>query len=205
MPSILRLPRIAFSRFLANAIAGQQKMRESQFRALGSFTADIVFLGDSITEYGLWNEWFPGISVVNRGIAGDTTAGVLARLETALGVQRKLSLLIGTNDLSIGIAPHAVARNVGSIMSAIKEVSPGTEVVLNGVMPRTRALRGQILELNRLLEDLARTSGVPFLDTWRPLANEEGTIRSGFSTDNLHLTGPGYQAWTRELAPFLLQ
>jgi len=41
----------------------------------------IVFLGDSITEGGgNWNNYFGTKSVVNRGISGDTTLGVLARL-----------------------------------------------------------------------------------------------------------------------------
>jgi len=43
----------------------------------------VVLLGDSITQG--WGEdfsaWFPGMKIANRGISGDTSRGVLIRLE----------------------------------------------------------------------------------------------------------------------------
>ena len=43
----------------------------------------VVMLGDSITQG--WGDdfsgWFPGMKVVNRGISGDTSRGVLIRLQ----------------------------------------------------------------------------------------------------------------------------
>src|SRR5262245_403097 len=43
----------------------------------------VVLLGDSITQG--WGDdfsyWFPGMKVANRGISGDTTRGVLIRLD----------------------------------------------------------------------------------------------------------------------------
>src|SRR5580692_10160720 len=42
----------------------------------------LVFLGDSITQgWGDVGSSFPGIKTANRGISGDTTRGVLIRLE----------------------------------------------------------------------------------------------------------------------------
>src|SRR5690606_7527962 len=60
----------------------------------------LVFLGDSITQG--WSDigsHFPGVKVANRGISGDTTRGVLIRLqEDVLALNPKsLVLLIGTN------------------------------------------------------------------------------------------------------------
>jgi len=37
---------------------------------------DFVFIGDSLTNSGQWNEFFPAISIANRGVGGDTTADV---------------------------------------------------------------------------------------------------------------------------------
>ena len=53
----------------------------SQFEELAVTPGDTVFLGDSITEGGSWHELFPDSSVRNRGIGGDVTAGVLARID----------------------------------------------------------------------------------------------------------------------------
>jgi len=63
----------------------------------------VVFLGDSITQG--WGDQmggsFPGMKVANRGISGDTSRGVLIRLqEDVLSLNPSaIVLLIGTNDL----------------------------------------------------------------------------------------------------------
>ena len=74
----------------------------------------VVFLGDSITQG--WHDdldgSFPELKVANRGISGDTTRGVLIRLqEDVLALHpRAVVLLIGTNDLEeAGGNPWVVA------------------------------------------------------------------------------------------------
>ena len=64
-------------------VAGQQH-RASQFAAVGAAPGRVVFLGGSITEGGLWDEWFPNVAVLNRGIGGERTANVLCRLDSAV-------------------------------------------------------------------------------------------------------------------------
>ena len=84
-------------------LEGHHARQISAFEALPIAPDDVVFLGDSITEAGPWEELFPGIRVRNRGIGGDTTGGVLRRLEQVTsGGPAKVFLLIGTNDLGRG-------------------------------------------------------------------------------------------------------
>ena len=62
----------------------------------------LVFYGDSITQgWGDIGKAFPGIKCANRGISGDTTRGLLVRLQgDVLSLNPKgVVLLIGTNDL----------------------------------------------------------------------------------------------------------
>ncbi len=199
MVRLLRAPRSAASRLLARFILPMQTMRASQFAALPVPQADVVFLGDSITEYGLWNEWFPGLRVVNRGIAGDTADGVLARLGTAIGSQRIVSLLIGTNDLGLGAPPDRIAENVAAIVGGIRAAAPDSEIILNSVMPRGASFRDRVLALNERLEAAAPAEGVTFVDLWPALADERGELRAEFTADRLHLTGAGYLAWVAVL------
>ena len=64
----------------------------------------IVFLGDSITEFLNVDEFLPSYHIIKRGIAGDTTSGVLRRLGEVIALKpRKLFLLIGTNDIGIDL------------------------------------------------------------------------------------------------------
>ena len=61
-----RLTRSVLSRFLGP----QQAMRASQFARLGVPPGHVVLLGDSNTDFGLWQEWFAWLPVLNLGICG---------------------------------------------------------------------------------------------------------------------------------------
>ena len=65
---------------------------------------------------------FPGVKVANRGISGDTTRGVLIRLqEDVLALNpTAVVLLIGTNDLEEGAAPDVIAGNLKLILAALE-------------------------------------------------------------------------------------
>src|SRR5207244_10058498 len=56
--------------------------------------ADVVMLGDSITEGMDWRELFPDVRILNRGIAGDTSAGVLNRLDEVIARHPKMVFLM---------------------------------------------------------------------------------------------------------------
>ena len=188
-------------RFLTPSI----RMRGDQFAALkGRARADVVFLGDSITEGGLWSEWFPQLPLRNRGIGGDTTAGVLRRLDSAIdGDPRALFLLIGTNDVGLGIAVDEAVTNVDLILAAIRRRTPGTRVFLQSVMPRDRRLASRVRTLNRRYRDLAMRHQATWVDLWPALEGSPGELRSEFSLDRLHLNGAGYRAWVHVLTPHI--
>jgi hypothetical protein len=96
---------------------------------------EIVMLGDSLTEMGIWDEMLQGLSVVNRGIAGDDSAGVLRRLPEVLGRNpRVLCLEIGSNDLQKEVPTERVIENIRAIAVAASQA--GILVILT-----KRALR----------------------------------------------------------------
>lgn len=70
----------AFSDALADDIPYRQQCREI-FRQLPVNENSIVFLGDSITDFGLWSEFFGSdVNIINRGIQGIQSAEVLEHL-----------------------------------------------------------------------------------------------------------------------------
>jgi lysophospholipase L1-like esterase len=77
------------------------------------------------------------VKIANRGISGDTTRGVLIRLQEDVLVLNPVAivLLIGTNDLDEAATPEMIASNVKLILAAIKAHDPKTPVVLCQVMP----------------------------------------------------------------------
>ena len=90
---------------------------------------DIVFLGDSLTDWGPWDEIFPDYPIKNRGIGGERVKGLYRRLDNVvIGQPAKIFLMIGTNDL-----PHLMFHNDSYILNyyrlilaKIHSVSPGT-------------------------------------------------------------------------------
>jgi hypothetical protein len=79
----------------------------------------VVFLGDSITQgWKTLAKVFPDFKVVNRGIGGDTTRGVLYRLNADVLALKPAAvvLLIGINDLGLGGKPEDIANNIKTIL-----------------------------------------------------------------------------------------
>jgi lysophospholipase L1-like esterase len=202
--------------FVAVWIAGQDYALEkflkpshdrwvSQFELLPVSPGDIVFLGDSITEGGAWEELFPGLPVRNRGIGGDVTDGVMNRLEQVVaGKPAKVFLLIGTNDLALAEkTPTEIAAGVEAIVDTINTRSPDTRVYVQSILPRAENYRDEVETLNRELEN--RVSGkATWIDLYPLfLDGRDGSIRDDYSNDELHLLGPGYLEWRDFIEPYV--
>jgi lysophospholipase L1-like esterase len=181
-------------------------MRRSQFEALPKVADAVVFLGDSITEGGVWDEWFRELLTLNRGIGGDTVGGVLDRLDSALYEPRAISLLIGTNDLTgmgRSFKVDDIADQMDTLLARIREIAPDVPLFLNGVMPRSKSLADDIAELNRRDEKLAGVYGATYLDLWPSLVGPDRALRKDVSRDGTHLNGNGYRIWVDILRPHL--
>ena len=98
--------------------------RKSLFDILPDRPGEIVFLGNSITDGAEWTELFDNPNVINRGISGDITAGVLYRLdEVTRSKPEKIFLMIGVNDLARGVSPDSVVKNIRTIIGRIRKDS----------------------------------------------------------------------------------
>lgn len=169
----------------------------------------VVFLGDSITQ--LWGDdlggSFPGVKVANRGISGDTTRGVLLRVqEDVITLQpRAVVLLIGTNDLEEGATPETAVANLRLILDALKRSDPQLPIVLCQVFPSTAAKKrpaAQIRQLNRLYAAAVRGDPqVTLVDTWPLFADAAGDALPAEFPDLLHPNAVGYAKWAAALRP----
>jgi lysophospholipase L1-like esterase len=169
----------------------------------------IVFLGDSITQgWGAnFRNAFPGIKLANRGIGGDTTRGMLLRLEEdVLSLNPSaIVMLLGTNDIEVGIAPDAIGRNFAAILGAIKARHPKVPVVLCRMFPSSAEKQRPaetIRAVNALYE--ATVKGDPqvtVVDTWTLFATPEGDATPAWFPDLLHLNPAGYERWAAALRP----
>ncbi len=171
----------------------------SQFEALPLEAGDVVFLGDSITRGGSWHELFPDSAVKNRGIGGDTSTGVLARLDQITEAKpSQVFLLIGTNDLMIGVSEDQVAANILTIVEQVGNASPQTQIFVQSVLPRSVGYRERIESLNVKIQAAVGDKAV-WIDLYPLLLDDDGSIADTYSNDDLHLHGAGYTVWSEAI------
>lgn len=171
----------------------------------------VVFLGDSITQG--WGDdmgnSFPGLKVANRGISGDTTRGMLVRLnDDVLALNpRGIVMLMGTNDLEEGAEAPTVAGNIKLILVAIQKHNPKTPVALCRVFPASASKRrpaDKIQAINTSISEVARSfPQVTMVDTWTLFANEQGDAKEIEFPDLLHPNQSGYTKWAAAIRPIL--
>ena len=169
----------------------------------------VVFLGDSITQGwgGGLAAAFPGMKVANRGISGDTTRGVLIRLQDdVLALDpAAVVLLIGTNDLDEGATPEIIAGNLTLMLAAMKRHNPRMPIVLCLVFPSSESMRRpaeKIKAVNALyLAAVKNDPQVIPLDTWTLFADPNGNAIAAEFPDLLHPNEAGYAKWAAALRP----
>jgi lysophospholipase L1-like esterase len=162
----------------------------------------MAFVGDSLTEGGDWQDWFPNYRTQNFGVGGNTTDDLLARLSTVIDAQPDtVVLLIGTNDLAWRHTAEHVVRNIEMVLVELRRGLPEARLLVQSVMPREAEFVERITEINRHLRQFAPTVYAQYLDLWPTMAVENGELNPSFSDDRLHLNDSGYDAWLGELKP----
>ena len=172
----------------------------------------IVFIGDSITDgYKLDNYYADlDLATYNRGINGDTSSGVLARLQTSLIdlAPSKVVLMIGINDIGLGRTNDEIIANYTAILSNIKQNLPTTKVFCMSVLPVGTQLldyisNEQVVDLNSKISQLAAQRDCQFVDIYSDFVTQDGLINPEYTIDGIHPNAVGYDVWTNKIKPLL--
>ncbi len=161
---------------------------------------DIVFIGDSIT-FGHRRDWAKSLNiknVKNRGIAGDVTAGVLARMNELYHYKPKaIFVLIGINDFhGAKKSPEYIAENTIKISDLMHKNSPETTVYIQTLLPTANkpGYSKEIKTVNRILSEHKNPS-YTLIDLYSHFADEAGYMKPEYTRDGVHLSGAGYKLW----------
>lgn len=182
----------------------------SQFALFANTRPQVVFVGDSITEQGMWQELFPGLSIANRGMGSDTTQGLIDRMEGIVSLRpAKLFIQIGVNDLNLGMAPEVPIANYAELFDRIDLALPDTQVYLQSILPVNDdwALidNTHVPTLNAALQAQATRRGYTYIDLHSVMADGAGKLRKDFTNDGIHLLGPAYRVWREEIAGYVYE
>ncbi|MDH3378409.1 MAG: GDSL-type esterase/lipase family protein [Gammaproteobacteria bacterium] len=162
--------------------------------------ADVVMIGDSLTEAALWNEIFPKIKIANRGVGRDTTNDVLGRLESIISVEaKKAFLMIGINDIYHGRTIDEIMDDYGRIVSRLQEA--GIVVYVQSTVECAKENCGRKLqrvrELNQRLRIYAAKNNIQYIDINKGMTSDADGLLSAFTYDGVHLNGKGFLVWSK--------
>ena len=184
-------------------------VRMEKFKKEPVVPGKIIFLGNSITEGGRWRQLLKDSTVINRGIAGDNTFGVLARLDEIVKLKpASLFVLIGTNDLSKKIPDEAILENIFTMISRIKSGSPKTKIFIQSILPVNETVErfpqqfNNSMHINTINDQLARYATrlrYTYVDLYEKFIDNQGRLDAKYTFDGLHLNAAGYQRWVEIL------
>lgn len=161
----------------------------------------IVFLGDSLTDgYSLDTFFESDLKLYNRGIAGDKTDGVIARLKSnVLEIKPSIIvILIGINDIHSDRSLDEIEKNYRKILNMIEDYLPNCEVFIESLYPTNTSIYSnssdywdEIISFNDTLKTIAADYNYIYIDVYSSLLYDNELNRD-YSFDGLHLNAQGY-------------
>jgi len=184
---------------------------------------DVMFLGDSITD--LWNveadpqgnpggkrvydKYFKDMKIANFGISGDTTQGVLWRLQNGEGKGHKpkaVMLMLGTNNTG-GASGAEIAEGIGAVVLELRNDFPDAKIMLLAIFPRgtgpNDSNRRKCEEANQIIAKLDDQKHVFFTDINSKFLDDKGGLIGFRPSDHLHPVEQGFEIWASSVAPTL--
>ena len=178
-----------------------------------------LFLGDSITEWYDLDKYYGNLPIINSGIAGYTTTGILGKLDTLVYQYNpsKVFLLIGTNDLELKTSNEEIVDNIKKIIKNIKNNRPYSKIYLESIYPINNSndkkidktvINGNrhnedIIEINKMLVELAKEEGLVYINMYDELLDEDGLLKLEYTVDGLHISDVGYEKITDILMEYV--
>lgn len=220
--SILLVSVIAGVLFLVFKVIPEKKEREELMRMVQEYRdnkfaiyaeenaryedyeIDVAFIGDSLTDGYDLEKYYSEYKVSNRGIGGETTYGLLARLDISVYQLKPkvIVMLIGANNF------QTMFEDYEDLIIGIKTNLPNTTLVicsLTSMGGEHWGKNNQLAAFNNVkIKAYADKYGCPFVDLYTPLLNmETNEIYEHYTTDGGHLTAEGYEVLTSAIKPVL--
>jgi lysophospholipase L1-like esterase len=184
----------------------------------------IIPFGDSITAsnsaktLGLWafSNGYAESSICqsggrytllsNAGVSGNTTAQMLARVQTdVIALKPDVCLLLGgTNDFVSGMADSVYTSIFNNLENIIKALLVNKILPIIVTPPPKNAAATEAKRSQPFYYALARYYGLPLIDMYRTLVDPaNGNYKAGLSSDNVHPNASGITLMIAQATPVL--
>jgi lysophospholipase L1-like esterase len=168
---------------------------------------NIVFIGDSLTEYYDWQERFPESRVINLGVSGETVEGLLDRLDR---VRSRINdpdiIFVMTGINNIAMEQYDISGDYKEIVSKLTSWFKNSIIVVQSVLPvRLEWINNNVIrDINRHLKKIAGEFSAEYLDVYGLFIDSQGNpMHENLLDDGVHLSEEGYRVWADAVDAFL--
>jgi acyl-CoA thioesterase-1 len=136
------------------------------------------------------------VSVLNRGINGDLTSGMLERFSRDVVDDKADDVIIlgGANDVGWGFDPAIIAKNLATMYDAALNKGIGALACSVPSILGFDELIPPRLHLNKMIRTEAEMRSIAFVDLFKATADPRtNRLSEDYSADGLHLNIMGYR------------
>jgi len=175
---------------------------------------DLILLGDSMMAYFPTKAFDLEDQLLNFGIPGDTTIGVLKRVHQVIKLKPKYVIInIGLNDFVLTHLSHKESlENILDIRHQILEGCPDTLVYVTSLTPiNQKDFKDQTYLLNRDPQDAVDLNNMLkekiddqfFINIYDELIDDQKDLKLAYTRDGIHLNQKGYQIYLKMIKEIL--
>lgn len=160
----------------------------------------IVMLGDSITDAGDWDQLSQRKDILNRGISGDNSDGLLSKLDSIPTSVTTAFIMIGINDLGKGSSVEYIFNNYKKIIYILKSknINPIIQSTLYIEKDFGNRKNKDVKYLNQLLYKYCNDNNLTFVNLNSNLSTDEHLLKK-YSKDGLHINSSAYNIWIKNI------
>ncbi|MBU1142605.1 MAG: hypothetical protein KKH92_03060 [Firmicutes bacterium] len=169
-----------------------------------------TLIGDSMVAYLNLSKFGLEKEMINQGIAGDTTLGVLNRVHLVSRLNPKIVIIsVGSNDMVL--TDLTFDETVKNILKVKKEIESDTnaKVYVMSLTPvlRDHEITNSMYVSNRTNQDISyinhqlkeRINETEFINIYDDLIDNDGNLNYHYTTDGIHLNHKGYEHYTKHI------
>ncbi|ANP69185.1 arylesterase [Clostridium tyrobutyricum] len=176
----------------------------------------LICIGDSITYgYGVnrsqvWTKLMEiklNVEVINKGVSGDTTGGMLSRIyyDVILNNPTHAIIMGGTNDLIWNVNIHQIEANLAAMAFQIMQNNiipvfalsiPICENIVQkkwGFIGRFDNINSDIIKLNQWIRTFSENYNINVINFYPLFYMDDGNIDEKYYIDGLHLNRYGHE------------
>ena len=151
----------------------------------------VIMIGDSLTAYADWSSLLKRTDVLNFGIQGDVSYGVLKRIDLDFLKGKQVFLMIGINDISNHVPYAVTVRNIERIIDTL--VKYNELYVFSILHTRNDSINIMVDQLNEAARKNCAEKCI-YIDLNKTLF-PSGIVDESNSNDDVHINNASYLKW----------